>query len=227
MISEILKELLKIGSKKKINSVVVTGGRSAKDLYKKWPKDSSFKFFKSAAFYLSDERCVVSQSKDNNFKMIVSLLGQFVSGNKIFKINGSTKDLKNEVKRYDKIIPKKIDVILLSVGEDGHIASLFPRSKALICNSNITHISNSPKLPRKRFTITPKIILNAKNVLVMAAGKKKGKILAEALKSPQAFDILPVRLTVGRTWVLDYEASCEFKKSKVKKTYDTKIIYSH
>jgi 6-phosphogluconolactonase len=226
-IKKILKELSIIANKKKINSIVITGGRSAKELYKKWPNDSSFKLFKSAAFYLSDERFVDFQSKDSIYKMINSSLGKFIPGNQIFKINGNNKNFKSEAKSYNKIIPDKIDVVLLSVGEDGHVSSLFPKSEALKCNSKVTYLTNSPKLPRKRLTITPKIILNARNVLVMAKGKKKGKLLAQALSSPLEIEILPVRLTIGRTWVLDHKAFCEYKKFNVKQTYNTKIINSN
>lgn len=226
MINKVLKELSKIANKQRVNSIVITGGRSAKELYKMWPRDPNFKFFKSSAFYLSDERLVSLQSEDSNYKMIKSSLGKLISSDQIFKINGESKNFKSEAKRYDKIIPDKIDVVLLSVGEDGHIASLFPKSKALRCNSKVTYLTNSPKLPSKRLTITPKIILNAKNVLVMAKGKNKGNILAQALTSPLDINILPVRLTIGRTWLLDYEAYRAFKKYKIKQTYNTKIINS-
>ena len=60
----------------------------------------------------------------------------------------------------------------------------------------------------------------------MAKGKNKGNILAQALTSPLDINILPVRLTIGRTWLLDYEAYRAFKKYKIKQTYNTKIINS-
>ena len=159
--------------------------------------------------------------------MIKSSLGKFISSNQIFKINGESKNFKSEAKRYGKIIPDKVDLVLLSVGEDGHIASLFPKHKALKCNSKVTYLTNSPKSPSKRLTVTPKIILNAKNVLVMAKGKNKGNILAQALTSPLEINILPVRLTIGRTWVLDHEASYAFKQYNIKHTHNTKIINSY
>jgi 6-phosphogluconolactonase len=133
----------------------------------------------------------------------------------IHRIIGEAENIKEEAKRFESILPDSIDILLLSVGPDGHIASLFPKSEFLTeTEKSIIAIKNSPKPPSKKITITPKVIKSAKNIIVMATGEEKGKVLAEALKIPRNIDEMPVRITNGEntTWILDKNAISAFEK---------------
>jgi 6-phosphogluconolactonase/glucosamine-6-phosphate isomerase/deaminase len=48
-------------------------------------------------------------------------------------------------------------------------------------------------------------------VFVFAKGRRKGAVLAEALKDPNDASSLPVRLTIHGTWIMDHEAVLGFK----------------
>ena len=135
------------------------------------------------------------------------------------------KDLSNEIERYSKILPDSIDLIILSVGEDGHIASLFPNNFSMKNNFKLMQVLNAPKFPKRRISITPEVIINAKKIILMAEGKIKGKILAKALLDVNNYIALPVRLVLGRTWLLNHEASIYFKLNKKINAYKT-IIYA-
>ena len=174
---------------------------------------------------MGDERCVAINNEESNFKVMKFLFGKHISLRKLSVLKGSAKDPEKEAIRYDLLLPESVDVVFLSVGEDGHIASLFPFSKAFNSDLKIQHISDAPKFPAERLTITPKVITQAKNVIVFATGTEKGKILAKSLNDPFNFHELPVRLTIGKTWVFDRNAYKAFKETNNSKNMGTKIIY--
>ena len=77
----------------------------------------------------------------------------------------------------------KLDLIFLGMGEDGHIASLFPNATAEIinCPAPFLAVTNSPKPPPNRVTLSYAAIAAAKQVWVLASGKGKEAAFAESL----------------------------------------------
>jgi len=206
-------------------SVILTGGRSAYALYSTWSADPSIDLLECANLFFGDERCVAQYDSESNYRIAMEGFSSSISSSQIFRIIGETPDPFQEAERYSKLLPNSVDLIFLSVGEDGHIASIFPYSAAMQCEMKMAYISDSPKSPSERITITPNVIINAKHVIVMAVGHSKGHILAEALSAPEDINELPVRITIGRTWVLDEEASEVFCQHAPKDHHNTKIIY--
>ena len=76
-----------------------------------------------------------------------------------------------------------LDLIFLGMGEDGHVASLFPgEPEAARANPAVFRaITNSPKPPPNRVTLGYAAIAAAKQVWVLASGKGKETALAESL----------------------------------------------
>jgi 6-phosphogluconolactonase len=106
---------------------------------------------------------------------------------------------------YEKLLPNQIDILLLTVGDDGHIASIFPGSKTVQEFDRLVVSSISPKYPYSRLTITPRVIKNARKVFVLAAGKHKKMIYEKALEDPSDLISMPVRLVLDRTWIFSDE----------------------
>lgn len=77
------------------------------------------------------------------------------------------------------------DIVFLGMGEDGHVASLFPEEpEAARLNPAIYRvITNSPKPPPHRITLGYAAIAAAKNVWVLASGAGKEAVLRESLSS--------------------------------------------
>jgi 6-phosphogluconolactonase len=91
----------------------------------------------------------------------------------------------------------RFDIVLLGVGPDGHIASLFPGHRALSERQRLVlPIVDSPKPPPRRLTLTLPILTNAERVIVMAMGKSKAPIIREALTSENSK--LPVAFVLRR-----------------------------
>ena len=79
----------------------------------------------------------------------------------------------------DKIsvnLRKRFDLVLLSLGEDGHIASLFPgRDKGN--DEQVIAVVNAPKNPQNRVSLTILPLTNCHNLVAMAIGKEKRTVL--------------------------------------------------
>ena len=102
------------------------------------------------------------------------------------------------------------DVLLLGMGPDGHVASLFPGHAALtVTGVSTVGVHGSPKPPPERVTLTFEAIRAAREVWVVAAGTAKQAAIAAALGGATA-DVTPVVGAVGleRTlWLLDAAAT--------------------
>jgi 6-phosphogluconolactonase len=77
-----------------------------------------------------------------------------------------------------------LDLIFLGMGEDGHVASLFPDAlpKILNCASPFLAIENSPKPPPRRISLSYAAIAAAKQVWVLVSGAGKETALRESLR---------------------------------------------
>jgi 6-phosphogluconolactonase len=221
MVPFIASALARVASKAGA-TLMLTGGRTAATLYRNLPSVA----LHSAHIFMSDERCVPEDSTESNAWLVRTNLFDGVVPANWCPIHGDAEDPVDEAVRYGSLLPEQIDLLVLSVGEDGHIASLFPSSSALESRQKVTHVTNAPKYPPQRITITPKVISASREVIVMAAGQRKGEILVRALLAPDNYRELPVRLTIGRTWVLDAAAHSAFQHFVNKDFYDTRIIYA-
>ncbi|MCB9735308.1 MAG: 6-phosphogluconolactonase [Deltaproteobacteria bacterium] len=70
-----------------------------------------------------------------------------------------------------------LDVTLLGMGPDGHIASLFPDRPAP--SGTAAFVPDSPKPPPERFTLTRSALATAPRALLVATGEAKREALAE------------------------------------------------
>jgi 6-phosphogluconolactonase len=194
-------------------SVMLTGGRSAERLYMAWAAHPVFQQLIGVQFYFGDERCVPPNHLESNYGMAMrTLFNQGVPvGCSVFRMEADDSDREAAALRYDEILPDKVDVLLLGVGEDGHIASLFPGDEALQEVSRRVMPVTGPKPPYERLTIASPVIVQAKSIFVLATGEAKAQILDKALQAVGDFVTLPARLVLNATWMLDsatLEAYC-------------------
>ncbi len=191
-------------------SLFLTGGRTASQLYR-FMAANNFEFSKSVKIYFGDERCVPEDDQLSNLGMLRRHWTSITSdGAQIFGIHGDAPSPEIEANRYSGLMPTRVSLVLLSVGEDGHIASLFPYDAALFEQEREVLSVRRRDQNLTRITITPLLLRRARNIVLMAAGRQKGKLLAEAIASGSNITRYPVCLTLGGTWVLDREAAKAF-----------------
>ena len=163
-------------------SFVLTGGNSPIKLYKKLSKSKKIQW-KKIDFFISDERYVNLDSKHSNINLCKKyLLDKIkVSKKQIFNIPTNSKSILQDTKDYEKKIKKyfnnkkiKFDLVLLGIGNDGHIASLFKNNIDL---KNYKNVSFVKKKVFDRITLTINSINKSKLIFLWAPGKIKYKII--------------------------------------------------
>jgi len=179
--------LSKIKNKRKGRfSFVLSGGKSPINLYKALSKNKKIPW-KKIDFFIGDERFVNKNSKYSNIMMCKKyLLNKIkISDNQIYEIDINKKNIKSSTNKYSKKIinyffNKKpiFDLILLGVGNDGHIASLFANNKRIKSKKNVIFVKRKDFY---RITLTIKCINNAKSIFLWAPGKQKSKIINKIL----------------------------------------------
>jgi 6-phosphogluconolactonase len=102
------------------------------------------------------------------------------------------------------------EVLMLGVGPDGHVASLFPGHPALDVDDRVAvGVTDSPKPPPERVTLTLSALNRSKAVWFVAAGAGKAEAVARALGGAPVREI-PAAGVSGQdetVWFLDSEAA--------------------
>jgi 6-phosphogluconolactonase len=73
------------------------------------------------------------------------------------------------------------DVLMLGIGPEGHVASIFPRSPAAQAGGTVVAVRDSPKPPPTRISLTFGALQAAREVWVLASGAEKAEAVAWAL----------------------------------------------
>lgn len=112
----------------------------------------------------------------------------------------------------------RFDVLMLGVGEEGHIASIFPESPAAYEERPVCAVRGSPKPPPVRLTLTFPAIHAATEVWLVAAGAGKAPAVALALGGAGPVQV-PAAGARGRArtlWLLDRAAASHLPASVVR-----------
>jgi 6-phosphogluconolactonase len=161
--------------------------------------------WKRVVLVLSDERTVPAGHPDSNFGLLLRTLARplGIPPTHMVRPQGDATDLALEAALCDdRYAP--VDLLLLGLGDDGHVASLFPHSPLLHENRRrFAVVTDSPKPPSRRLTITPRVIHEARRVLVLAVGAAKGDALARALAPGADPWEVPAALARHGDWFVD------------------------
>ena len=179
-------------------SLVLSGGTTPVNVYKLLAKEQAD--FEKWHIYFGDERCFPVDHLERNSNVAEST---WLSKVKILKSNifiipaelGNVEGALAYEKTLDK--NKPFDLVMLGLGDDGHIASLFPKHQ-WDNSKQVVSVSNSPKAPSDRISLTPSRLSNAEDVLFLISGKNK----ANAFKQWKEGVDLPANLISAKNKIL-------------------------
>lgn len=163
--------------------------------------------------FFGDERCVPPGDPASNYRMAKeALLDRVpVGGSQIHRMEGERPDPDEAARAYAAVLPGRIDVLLLGLGDDGHTASLFPGAPSLTETRRRVLAVKSPKPPFDRLTITPPVILDARLTIMLAAGADKADALARVIDGPYAPGHTPAQLARAGLWIADTGAAARLE----------------
>lgn len=184
-------------------TLVLTGGRTVQHLYRYMAGSNSGSELKeilaNTDFFMGDERWVAEDHPDSNgamaHRLLLDPLG--IDDSRILLIRTGFASPDDGAANYEKTLRiffnegdklPEFDLILLGMGSDGHVASLFPGTEALEEKEHWVTTSFPPYLTPavERITMTMPVLDQAREVLIMVTGNEKQAIVREIMAKPQA-----------------------------------------
>ena len=163
--------------------------------------------------FFGDERCVPPADPASNYRMAKeALLDRVpVAAPQVHRMEGERADHDEAARAYEAILPDRLDLLVLGLGDDGHTASLFPGAVSLAETRRRVVAVRAPKAPFDRLTITPPVILDARQRIVLVAGADKAEALARAVDGPYAPGSTPGQLARAGLWIADPAAAARLE----------------
>lgn len=201
-------------------AVALTGGSSAPPLFERLR--AARIPWKQTEVFFTDERTVPPDHEWSNYRLAAEGLLRHVQVAAVHRMRGEAPDLDAEAERCAREVrtalgnSPRLDLVLLGLGPDGHICSLFagvPGSAERGDAELVRHVAApahvDPKVPR--LTLLPFLVVTARTVVLQVSGAKKAEVLARAIKGPEDLAGCPaqwVRKASGRAVVVcDGEAA--------------------
>lgn len=104
----------------------------------------------------------------------------------------------------------RLDLVLLSLGDDGHVASLYPLCAGLHVTDRLCVGYETPNR-RTRITLTYPVLNAASSVIIVASGASKAEIVRRVLTEPLDIEHLPAQGIAPANgdllWMLDTDAA--------------------
>ncbi|OWM75522.1 probable 6-phosphogluconolactonase 4, chloroplastic [Punica granatum] len=210
-------------------TVVLSGGYLIDCLRKlvEPPYADSVEWSKWRVFWV-DERVVPKDHVDSNYKLaydgflskVPILPGNVYAINDALSAEGAADDYETCIKQLVKsnVVAlststgfPKFDLMLLGMGPDGHVASLFPGHPLVKEKERwVTFIEDSPKPPPQRITFTFPVINSSAFIAMVVAGPGEVDAVHTALGNSQSPNTLPVQMVLPEeelAWFLDKQAA--------------------
>ncbi|MBY3552950.1 6-phosphogluconolactonase [Modestobacter lapidis] len=109
----------------------------------------------------------------------------------------------------------RFDVLLLGMGAEGHVASIFPESPAVTAERTVVAVRDCPKPPPTRISLTLPAICSAEEVWLLVSGEAKAPAVARALSGAAPTDVpaAGARGTRATRWLLDAAAASRLPRT--------------
>jgi 6-phosphogluconolactonase len=161
--------------------------------------------FRDVEVWFIDERCVPPEHEESNFRLARETLLEGAPGlasERVHRMRGElgpqegARSYETELRKRFRAAPEAasagrsepmpvLDVAVLGIGPDAHVASLFPgaatlEERELLCLG----VSDSPKPPPERITLSLPVLRAARRCLMLATGAEKEGAVEAMLGEP-------------------------------------------
>jgi 6-phosphogluconolactonase len=202
-------------------SVALSGGSTPGNLYRLLAREPYRAQVPWANVHLfwGDERCVPPDDPGSNYFLAQEALLSHVPvpPENIHRVHGELAPGK-AARAYDQELQgffcgpyARFDLVLLGLGEDGHTASLFPSSSALVETERLVAAATAVYQDRaaERVTLTLPAINSARQILFLVTGSAKASIIQTVLKGTgEHLPAQRIRPAAGQlVWLLDANAA--------------------
>jgi len=209
--------------------VALSGGATPKRLYERLAAAPFVREidWSCVHIYFTDERCVLPDHPDSNFHMASEALLRHVliPPGQIHRIGVSLATIRQDAAAYAELLRKHLrkskegvpqfDLVLLGLGPDGHVASLFPAAGIAVTEREDRYAVAvyADRLKAWRISLSLPVIAHARHILMLAAGEEKAGIVRRALGAPESPPLPVQRLQPVHEmeWYLDQAAAAQLR----------------
>ena len=189
-------------------TLVLTGGTTAGAAYELLASDAWRRRldWSQVTLFFGDERRVPPDDEQSCYRLVRDTLLRGVTPAGVERMRGEEPDGDAAAAGYAAVVPERFDVTLLSMGEDGHCASLFPGSPQLAERRKLCTTGLAPYAPHERITLTLPALDRSRLVLILALGERKRDALAR-IRAGERLPSALVEPTDGQVvWIVDQAA---------------------
>ena len=191
-----LEALAKLPQANDAYCVALSGGRIARTFFSEIVRQASNQagLFNGVHFFWADERCVPPTDPESNYAIARELMFEplKIPAGRIHRLRGeenealALRDALENINMWARADAGKgqpiFDMIFLGMGEDAHVASLFPgEPEQVIADPAVYRAVTAVKPPPRRITLGYNVIVQAKEVWVLVSGAGKRGALKESL----------------------------------------------
>jgi 6-phosphogluconolactonase len=205
--------------------LALAGGNTPRELYRQLTKLETGPDWQRIDFFFGDERDVPPDHSDSNYRMAREALFEplGIAETQIHRLHTELVP-EQALARYQAALSKLpqhqswpcFDLILLGMGSDGHIASLFPGSPLLRERQQSVVSGEVSRLGARRYSLSLPVLRQARHRLLLVTGEDKAATLQQVFTPSTADnDPLPVQqLPAAQTeWYLDQAAASRLRSS--------------
>ncbi|MGN6371592.1 MAG: 6-phosphogluconolactonase [Solirubrobacteraceae bacterium] len=185
--SEIARLLEQAREQRGVAHVALSGGGTPKRTYELLAQ--TLDGWDGVEVWFADERCVGPEDEQSNYRLAADTLLRpaAIPEERIHRMLGELGP-EHGASRYAEELRSlggaPLDVAVLGIGPEGHIASLFPHHPALKATGPCVGVSDSPKPPPERITLTLPVLQAVRHCLVIASGEEKAGAISGMLGEP-------------------------------------------
>ena len=195
--AEIARRLQNARRERGVAHLALSGGSTPARTYELLA--SELQDWKDVELWFADERCVGPDDEESNFRLAGQTLIAHATGldeQRVHRMVGElgpdegarsyAVQLRQHAPAQDDGGLPTLDVIVLGIGPDGHVASLFPGAPTLDAGDDelCLGVHDSPKPPPERITLTLAVLRAAERCVLLATGASKADAINAMLGEP-------------------------------------------
>lgn len=183
-------------------SLVVSGGRTSKRFLPALAQKPLA--WERVTVSLADDRFVPPDSPDSNQRLVRECLLQGAAARAdLLPLYLPDLTVEEACQVHELSFPasaRPFDVVLLGMGEDGHVASIFPSTPSGVIRAERPELfvpGTAPVPPRERISMSPRLLLQSRRIILVFQGEEKRVLFRRALLEGPA-STLPVAALIQK-----------------------------
>jgi len=193
--ADVARHLKGIREQRGVAHLALSGGTTPKRTYELLAARAAD--LEGVHIWFADERCVPPDDEQSNYRLVADslLTPARIGPDRVHRMEGELgpdegarryeQTLRDGVESWERELPV-LDMIVLGIGPDGHVASLFPGHSALDAGDGVLclGVREAPKPPPDRITLSLAVLRAARRCLLLATGAGKADAVDAMLGEP-------------------------------------------